>query len=178
MRPEASRPRFRWLRTGAVATLAALLGTAPLRAADLPLQPFQVSHLEVEPGLSHNWVLSLAKDPRGFLWVGTQNGLNRFDGAALKVYRHAPSDPRSLPSSVVGALYVDRRGRLWAGSSWGHEGVALYDRARDDFTRFPTGAQESCLRGADVRVMLEAPGGRLWVGTDAGVCLLDPETGT
>jgi hypothetical protein len=107
MRPEASRPRIRRLRTGAVAALSALLASLPVRAADLPLQPFQVSHLEVEPGLSHNWVLSIAKDPRGFLWVGTQNGLNRFDGAALKVYRHSPSDARSLPSSVVGALYVD-----------------------------------------------------------------------
>ncbi len=132
-------------------------------------------HLTNREGLSSNWVQAILQDHQGFLWFGTQDGLNRYDGAGFKVYRHDPHDPFSLPSDVAGALLEDRQGRLWVGSNWGNEGVSLLDRRLDRFTTYrpAPGARV----GNAVRTLLEDRQGRLWLGTDDGVAQLRPETG-
>ncbi len=138
-------------------------------------QRLRFGHLGVENGLSSAWVQAILKDSYGFLWFGTQDGLNRYDGGAFKIYRHDGQDPSSLPSSVVGVLMEDSKKRLWIGSGWAHSGLALYDRERDRFTRFlPNPGQ---IVGNDVRSMVEDRQGQLWLGTDNGIAHLRPETG-
>ncbi len=145
---------------------------AGARAAE---ERLRFGHLTIEDGLSHNWVLAILKDSHGFLWFGTQDGLNRYDGARIKVYRNDAADPDSLPSSVAGVLYEDGQGRLWVGSFWGAQGVALYDRAHDRFKGFLPNPDGTI--GNHVRSMLQDREGRIWLGTDDGVAELDPETG-
>jgi ligand-binding sensor domain-containing protein len=126
-------------------------------------------------GLSNAWVQSIVKDSRGFLWFGTQDGLNRYDGNGIKIYRHDSMDPTSLPSSTAGALFEDTKKRLWIGSGWSNRGVALYDPERDRFkTYLPNPGQTA---GNDVRTILEDRRGQLWLGTNNGIARLDPESG-
>jgi signal transduction histidine kinase/ligand-binding sensor domain-containing protein len=120
--------------------------------------------LTVENGLSNNWVHAILKDSSGFLWFGTHDGLNRYDGSQFTVYRSNPRDPDTLPASFVGALYEDSEHRLWVGAAWSRAGLSLYDRARDRFLRLkPEHGAE------DVRAILEDRDHRLWVGTENGV---------
>ncbi len=162
---------MRWKTVAAV--LHVIWVGASLRAAESGLQ---FGHLTIEDGLSQNWVLSILKDSQGFLWFGTQDGLNRYDGVRFKVYRHDPNDPKSLPSSVAGALYEDAQKRLWIGSHQGNAGVALYEREYDRFRRFlPNPGQPV---GNSVRVIVQDAQGRIWLGTDNGLAKLDPDTGT
>jgi ligand-binding sensor domain-containing protein len=93
------------------------------------------SRLTVEDGLSNNWVQAVLRDSRGFLWVGTQDGLNRYDGRTFIHYHHSHKDPHSLPGPQVSVIYEDTRGRLWLGSGWEVGGLALYDREMDRFVR-------------------------------------------
>ena len=130
--------------------------------------------LSVDDGLSNAWVQSILKDSRGFLWFGTQDGLNRYDGAEMRIYRSGP-DPGSLPSSVAMVLFEDSHKRLWVGSGWGNAGLARYDREHDRFDRFRPRAQEGL--GNNVRAIIEDAQGQLWLGTDNGIARLDPATG-
>ena len=75
--------------------------------------------LSIEHGLSQSMVFSIAQDEQGFMWFGTQDGLNRYDGYEFKTFRHDPDDPNSLSKNFVWALHNDSKGRLWVGSEWG-----------------------------------------------------------
>lgn len=166
------------------AVLAALIGLAsggPLHGAERGLR-FQ--HLAAEDGLSNSWVHCILKDSRGFMWFGTADGLNRYDGSGITVYRHDPKDPNSLPSSSVAVLFEDSKKRLWVGA-WRDGGLALYDRDKDRFTRFPywdvlKGASCDVLNGVSdgrVSAIIEDKDGTLWLGTPNGVDRFDPEKG-
>ena len=138
-------------------------------------QRLRFGHLSVEDVLSNAWVHSILKDSRGFLWFGTQDGLNRYDGAGIKIYRHEPLDSSSLPSSVAAVVFEDSRKRLWIGSGWGHAGLALYDREHDRFKSYLPNPGQTL--GNDVRAMVEDRQGQLWLGTDNGIARFDPEKG-
>jgi len=157
-----------------VALLALAAGSDRGQAADIvPHERFE--HITTDDGLSRSFVLAILKDSQGFLWFGTQDGLNRYDGRSLTVYLNDPKDPESLPSSLAGVLYEDSKKRLWVGSSWAAEGLALYDRARDRFKRFRPAPGHG---GSEVGAIIEDRQGQLWVGTDEGVARFDPEAGT
>lgn len=74
---------------------------------------YNFGHLIYSDGLSHNNVQCFGEDNNGFLWIGTRNGLNRFDGYNFKVFKHSPSDPNSLPDNVIQSIVNDQLGRLW-----------------------------------------------------------------
>jgi hypothetical protein len=85
--------------------------------ADLLLSQYlRFGRLTSEDGLSGNQTYNVAQDSYGFMWFATANGLNRYDGASVKVYRHDPDDPSSLSQSAVRAMIVDRSGDLWLGN--------------------------------------------------------------
>lgn len=77
---------------------------------------------------------ALAEDRDGFLWMGTQDGLVRFDGYEYQVFRSDPDDPATLSGSCVRALAATRDGRLWVGTFAG--GLSVYDPATERFTRY------------------------------------------
>ena len=141
----------------------------------LILQPLRVAaqsntirfdRLTVEDGLSQNAVLTIAQDGRGFLWLGTEDGLNKYDGYKFTVYEHDPEDPTSLVDNFISVIYVDRQGELWVGT---RSGLDRYDPMTGSFIHFAgDAANPYSLQGEWVISIFEDRQGTLWVGTEEG----------
>ncbi len=119
---------------------------------------------------------ALIQDRQGFLWIGTQAGLVRFDGSRFEVFRSDPDDPATLGGSYVRSLLAARDGRIWAGTFSG--GLSVYDPARESFMRYRNDPQDpGSLVHDRVEALAEDPSGRIWAATNEGVDRLDPRTG-
>ncbi|WP_454804706.1 hybrid sensor histidine kinase/response regulator transcription factor [Mucilaginibacter phyllosphaerae] len=94
-------------------------------------QTYYFKHYQVEQGLSNNTVYACLQDKKGFLWLGTKDGLNRFDGYAFKIFRHSPRDKRTISNNIVHALSLDKDGNLWVATD---NGVDCYDPKTETFT--------------------------------------------
>lgn len=126
--------------------------------------------------LSHNSVTAIHQDHRGFLWIGTADGLNRFDGYAFVVFRHSPTDSTAISEGPIGAILEDSKGRLWVGTMGG--GLNLYDRKLMRFTRYQNRPDdETSLSDNRVRSIYEDRNGLLWIGTYDGLNSFDPDKG-
>jgi hypothetical protein len=109
------------VRPLADARAAGVLGTGPIRQAQsLPTpQAARFERLSTEDGLSHSSVTCILQDHRGFMWFGTGDGLNKYDGYTFTVYRRDPEDPGSLRDDAIASIYEDRTGVLWVGTQGG-----------------------------------------------------------
>ncbi|PZR36127.1 MAG: hybrid sensor histidine kinase/response regulator [Azospira oryzae] len=93
---------------------------------------YQFTRLDAEDGLSHNRVSSFLKDSRGFMWIGTISGLNRFDGYTFNVFRFDPADTTSIISNSVLSLFEGPEGEIWVNTS---EGLVIYNPSTESFSR-------------------------------------------
>lgn len=126
----------------------------------------------VDNGLSHNMVRCIAQDRRGFMWFGTADGLNRFDGMSFRVY-DSEDLRHGLQNTSISALCTDRKGRLWVGTE---QGVYLYDEARDHFDLFTERTEYGVVVAGCITGILENGDGRIWIGTEAqGFFIYHPE---
>ncbi|WP_310586119.1 hybrid sensor histidine kinase/response regulator [Telluribacter humicola] len=135
-------------------------------------------HLTTNEGLSQNNVTCILQDSKGFMWFGTQDGLNRFDGYEFRIYRNDPGRPGSLSHSYVWKIFEDREGRIWVGTDDG--GLNLFDRATNSFIhyRHKPGDKNSLSHNKVVAITQDRQG-RLWVGTSGGgLNMFNPSTGT
>ncbi len=125
--------------------------------------------LSIEEGLSQSVVKCILQDSTGFLWLGTQAGLNRYDGYGFEVYRHDPRDPSSLAHDWVNTLVEDPSGDLWVGTEGG--GLAHWRRATDTFQRYRHDISDpDSLSGNRIAALAIDRAGTLWIGTlDAGL---------
>ncbi|GAB1597086.1 EAL domain-containing protein [Lysobacter claricitrinus] len=152
--------------------LAALLGVPPLPAA-AATRDFYFEQIGTERGLTQSSVGAIVQDRLGFVWVGTQGGLHRYDGERYRVYRHDPRDPASLPDSFVTALALDESPALWVGTF--SQYVARLDLRTGAIRRYLDAVPD---RRADRQVLaLHADADALWIGTVSGLDRLDPKTG-
>ncbi len=143
---------------------------------------YRFARLTAQDGLSHNVVYTILQDDFGFMWIGTENGLNKYDGNSFTVYEHVPSDTTTLADSRITTLLEDSRGNLWIGTRWG--GLHRFNRESETFTRYAVYecAEETCnrpdgLNDSYVSALLEDESGRIWIGTFGGLSRLDPSTG-
>ena len=144
---------------------------APARAAAEPARWAALTHTAFKhhPYADTGAGLCFAQDRSGFVWIGTQTGLVRWDGnRPRKFFADALRDD-ALPDNYITSLLVDGAGRLWVGTSSG--GLARYDAARDNFTRFPHGP--SGLGNAQVTALADDGAGGVWVGTGSGLDHID-----
>lgn len=111
-----------------------------------------------EDGLSHNSVWTVLQDSEGFLWFGTNDGLNRFDGKEFKIYRKLANDPFSLGHNFIHSLKEDSRHRLLVGT---RNGLYRYDRMLDRFEYIPISGQRD--KEVNVNDILEDLDGNIWV---------------
>ncbi|TWB44428.1 sensor histidine kinase [Nitrospirillum pindoramense] len=122
-------------------------------------------HIDRSRGLPSDTIFSLAQDQRGFIWIGTTNGLARFDGYHMRVFQPDPDVPGSLPDGVIRALHVDPAGRLWVGTHVG--GLALYDPVTERFRTIGPGPNG--VSAATVYDISDDGGGGIWVATRGGL---------
>ncbi|MEZ4961857.1 MAG: two-component regulator propeller domain-containing protein [Saprospiraceae bacterium] len=139
-------------------------------------QNIQFERIPNELGLSQNLITALCQDQQGFIWVGTKDGLNRFDGYSFKVFQHDPFDSTTISDNNIKCLLEDRQGRLWVGTG---NGLNLLDRATESFQRlYATGEIPSDapaviknhpgLSSHDVQSLMEDREGQIWVGMAQG----------
>ncbi|WP_221312793.1 ligand-binding sensor domain-containing diguanylate cyclase [Granulicella aggregans] len=131
-------------------------------------------HLAEGSGLTSQVISSFAEANDGFLWIGSQGGLQRWDGYRLWTYKTQLGNPTSLPDNLTQVLHRDPSGTLWVGTSSG--GLASYDQHHDNFIRY----QKSVNGPAPVNVLaIEDDGqGNLWVGSGSGLDRFDTSTAT
>ncbi len=135
----------------------------------LSAQDFKIEHLSLEEGLSQSIVYSITQDHKGFMWFGTQDGLNRYDGYSFKVYKPQPFDSTSLRNNSITALLTDKNGQLWVGTSWG--GLHLYDPIHDNFRRFHWEDKDNSLNSNQIIGLQEGKNG-IWIATANGFNLM------
>jgi two-component system sensor histidine kinase ChiS len=132
-------------------------------------------HLSLQEGLSQSVVTAMAQDARGFLWLGTQDGLNRFDGYTFRIFKHDPDNSTSLIDALVTALVVDHDGTLWVGTNGG---LARYDPYLENFTHFVNDPGDpNSLSANPIGDLAVDADGNLWIGTGFGLNHMDLETG-
>ncbi|MBC7923575.1 MAG: hypothetical protein H7Z75_21065 [Ferruginibacter sp.] len=136
-------------------------------------------HLSTAQGLSQSVVNCLLQDSQGFLWMGTQAGLNKYDGYNFTTYLHAESNPSGISGDNIQCLLEDRAGFIWVGTVNG--GLSRYNRRTDTFESFtqrtgPLGDPGS-LADNTVLTLTQDRVGRVWVGTRRGLQFFNAQTG-
>jgi ligand-binding sensor domain-containing protein/signal transduction histidine kinase len=160
----------------ALATFGLVAGIAGNTRAQVHESAFR-SITETQ-GLSHPTVYCVYQDRYGYLWFGTKNGLNQFDGYKIKEYTHQPDNPFSISSSHVQTIFEDSAGVLWIGTYDG--GLNRFDRETDTFRAFRYQPDSANTISADnIYAIREDGQGNLWIGTfGGGLCQMNPQQET
>jgi diguanylate cyclase (GGDEF)-like protein len=154
-------------------------GTVPASAEPVAadrwnqLSTAHFEHLGVDQGLPDPIVMSMTQDDEGFIWLGTQGGLARWDGYRMRVFKHDAKNFGSLPGDFVQTTHRDPLGRIWVGTAFA--GLALYDQKEERFVRYGAGAQG--LSHDSVAAIAGDSRGGVWIGTAGGLDYLDPVSG-
>ena len=144
-----------------------LLVLVAVAAARPPLAPPQFVPMTVADGLPSSVVYKTVQDRDGFIWIGTQDGLARYDGVGFRLFRHDPADPASLASNDVSTLLIDRAGNLWCGGE--ASGLNRLEADGKSFTHWRHQPNEiSTLGSDDLFSLAEDAAGGIWVGTYLG----------
>ena len=131
------------------------------------------AHLGSDEGLSQGTIMAIVQDAQGFLWFGTEDGLDRFDGYEIRHFIHERNDADTLPNGWIAALGCDTTGRLWVGSDGG--GLVWRDAILGRFRAAGSTFRPATLRPEErIRALHIDHNGRIWVAThDSGVIALD-----
>ena len=130
-------------------------------------------HFNSVNGLSQRSVADIIQDRKGYIWFGTRDGLNKFDGQKFVVYRHTTTNLHSLSNSNIHAIYEDRDGGLWVGTE---RGLNKYDPVTDRFTRYLFSDSPHAVSDNLVRGIIQISDRLLWVATENGIIQIDLRT--
>ncbi len=140
-----------------------------------PLARFQ--RFSLAQGLSQASALAVLQDRQGWIWIGTQDGLNRFDGYTFTVFKHNERDSTSLADNYVQALHEARSGTFWVGTE---RGLQRFDRTKERFSFYTVSSKQPAandLTTTNINALAEDHLGVLWVGTNKGLYALQERTG-
>jgi signal transduction histidine kinase/ligand-binding sensor domain-containing protein len=138
----------------------------PIRLPIVEGRDIRFARLSTADGMSQTKVNQIVQDDQGFMWFGTQYGVNRYDGYNFKLFVHVPRNPNSLSGVYVNALFKDRDGVLWVGCD---QFLNRFNRTTETFTRYPI---------PFVTDISQDSAGLLWLATVEGLYSLDPKAGT
>lgn len=165
---------LRWLFLGMLVLViqASLAAPVDVPAAALPTPQFR--RFGTAEGLPSSSVYAVVQDPTGAMWFGTKGGLARYDGVQFEVFHHVAGDPGSLGDNGIGALMIDRRGRLWAAGL--EAGLNRYRPDSGSFEHWRHDASDPASLSSDkVWTMAQAADGQVWVGTVEGLDRMLPD---
>lgn len=154
-----------------------LLGSASQVLAALPKQ-YKFSLIDINNGLSNNQVKCFLKDSKGFLWIGTAAGLNRYDGYKLKVYKYDSNDSTSIFSNNILKLFEGPDGKIWVQTSLG---ASVFDPITEKFTRSQKNyvKQYQLPPSAHVEDIYKDQDGNFWfISTGNGITRYNPHNRT
>ena len=139
--------------------------------------PFRFDHYTIKDGLSQSQAYSIFQDSFGYIWIGTQDGLNRFDGNEFKVFKNDPFDSTTLTHNWVWTVQEDNEGNIWAGT---FQGLCKYIRKENRFIQYYHKLHDSTsISGNRPNYILKDKKGRLWVSSwGSGLNLYHAETNT
>ena len=151
-------------------TLFALPGANPLRSQQLPVN-LRFNKFTTENGLSDNHVGMILKDKKGYLWMATQNGFDRFDGVEFKTFLHNPVDSNSVLSNQVYVVADDPLGRIWVAT---YDGLSVYNPVTGKFWNYRP--PEAEFIKSRVFSVVRAHDGSMWFSTWNRLNEIDPKT--
>lgn len=132
------------------------------------LPNFWFEQLTIADGLSQNYVTAIEQDKNGFIWIGTKNGLNKYDGYEMTVYNHIQNDSTSIPHNYIVTLYRDSKDNLWIGTN---SGLCKYIAEKDLFQFFNFGTSDKSYSNCNISSLSEDKNGLLWIGTEEGLLI-------
>lgn len=140
-----------------------------------PTEIIRFGKLSIDHGLSQNVILCMVQDSLGFMWFGTQDGLNRYDGRKFSIYKYDRSDLFTISNNMILSLFEDNEGVLWAGTA---SGLNRYDREKDRFERYVTAELGENLPNDQIRSITQTSGGEIILATyGTGLALYNKQTG-
>ncbi|SFE41913.1 ligand-binding sensor domain-containing protein [Thermoflexibacter ruber] len=129
------------------------------------------NHFTTDNGLVSNEIKSLFTDSEGFIWIGTRNGLSRFDGKNFKNYKHNPEDSLSISNNYIWHIHETADGLLWFGTK---NGLTVLNKKTNQFkTYYHQKNNSNSLIDNDIREILEDENGIIWLGTKDGLTAFD-----
>ncbi|TYR37348.1 response regulator [Sphingobacterium phlebotomi] len=144
----------------------AFLQTATAQEPNKIPEDLKFKRFTSSEGLSQRSVADIIQDKDGYIWFGTRDGLNKFDGNKFVVYRHDLSDTNSLSNSYIHSIYEDSNGTLWIGTE---RGLNKYNAATESFTRYSLSNSSHSVIDNLVRGIIQINSHLLWVATDNGI---------
>lgn len=135
-------------------------------------QEFRAYSLGIERGLPSPAVTRILKDRDGFMWFGTPDGLVKYDGHKVRIFRHLSDDPQSLSDNVIIDLAQDTSGYIWIGTE---NGLNRLDPTSYRIDRFLAGPDDASLPHNLINALLINREGKIWIGTENGLCRYDEE---
>ncbi|MGA3157435.1 MAG: two-component regulator propeller domain-containing protein, partial [Steroidobacteraceae bacterium] len=169
--------RLVWRTLGTALALSLCVVPLSARVPVPAVRPLYFEHLSTHDGLSQSTVMSMFQDSQGYLWLGTESGLDRYDGNSIREYRRERGNAQALASDYIWSIAEDAHGDLWLATDGG--GVERWDRHSDRFQQFRHDPLHPETLASDaVRTLLIDSQGRIWAGTlNQGLDVLDPRTG-
>lgn len=138
----------------------------------LASQRYHFSNLSVKDGLSQLHVTCIYQDKLGYMWFGTRNGLNKFNGNSFEIFWNHADDEQSISSNTIACIIEDAEGNLWIGTE---NGLNKLDKKRKGFKRYYLANEADSVNNKILSLHIDADG-VLWVGTLSGLFIYEPES--
>lgn len=124
---------------------------------------YYFNHLRVEDGLSQNTVWCILQDSHGFMWFGTKDGLNRYDGYQFRQFRHTINSTKGLCNNFIRSLFEASDGKIWIGTS---QGVDIYDPANEQFTHLEAATPDGTRITGEINDIKADKQGNIWIAVN------------
>ncbi|MFC1569424.1 two-component regulator propeller domain-containing protein [bacterium] len=167
-------PSFQSTQLYSLFLIIITLSSALLQAQENNLR---FKHITLDDGLSHSKVNCIFQDSQGFIWFGTNNGLDKYDGIKITAYQWDVHDKRAISADVIRDIIEDRQNRMWICTAAG--GLNMYDRDKDEFHSYTSDSSSAIhLSNNDINSIVEDRDGNLWLGTRSGIIQFNIEKRT